>query len=115
MQSPAFDRETFRQFKGTGYPNLAGAVRGTRLLNVACGPGRLSAAASQRGCLVTGIDFAEPTVALARQCCPQGAFHVGDAESLPFKAGSFRESLPVPRVSIPAPVVLAAARAPGAP
>jgi SAM-dependent methyltransferase len=110
-QSTDFDREAFRQFERTGYSSVAsayddgtarvtaqihdplldavGAVRGTRLLDVACGPGRLSAAAASRGCLVTGIDFAEPMVALARRCCPQGEFYVGDAECLPFEPARF--------------------------
>jgi SAM-dependent methyltransferase len=110
-QSPGIDREAFRQFERTGYSSLAsaydsgtarvtaqvtdpildavGAVRGTRLLDVACGPGRLSAAASQRGCRVAGIDFAEPMVALARRCCPAGEFLVGDAEYLPFESDRF--------------------------
>jgi SAM-dependent methyltransferase len=108
---PGFDREAFRQFERSGYSGLAsaydsgtarvtaqvndpmldavGAGRGTRLLDVACGPGRLSAAASQRGCRVTGIDFAEPMVALARRCCPSGEFLVADAESLPFESDRF--------------------------
>lgn len=111
QQSPGIDREAFRQFERTGYSSLAsaydsgtarvtaqvnapmldavGAVRGTRLLDVACGPGRLSAAASQRGCRVAGIDFAEPMVALARRCCPAGEFLVGDAENLPFESDRF--------------------------
>lgn len=111
MQSPDFDQEAFKQFERTGYSRIAGAydsgtaritsqihdpmlnavgaAHGTRLLDVACGPGRLSAAASRRGCLVTGIDYAEPMVVLARRCCPPGEFHVGDAEHLPFESGRF--------------------------
>jgi SAM-dependent methyltransferase len=108
---PGLDLQAFRDFERTGYSRVAsaydcvtspvtgkindpmldavGAGRGTRLLDVACGPGRLSAAAARRGCLVAGIDFAEPMVALARRYCPLGEFQVGDAESLPFDSGRF--------------------------
>jgi ubiquinone/menaquinone biosynthesis C-methylase UbiE len=110
-QSTGFDQEAFKQFERAGYSRVAnsydcatarvteqihdpildavGAARGTRLLDVACGPGRLSAAAARRGCTVAGIDFAEPMVELARRCCPGGEFRVGDAESLPFESGRF--------------------------
>jgi SAM-dependent methyltransferase len=106
-----FDHEAFREFERNAYSEVAdsydlateritaqvndpildavGATQGTRLLDVACGPGRLSAAASRRGCLVTGIDLAEPMVAIARRRCEQGVFHAGDAERLPFESGRF--------------------------
>jgi SAM-dependent methyltransferase len=64
-------------------------TRGTRLLDVACGPGRLSAAAVARGAVVTGLDFAESMLDLARVRCPQAHFQSGDAEHLPFDAGRY--------------------------
>jgi SAM-dependent methyltransferase len=109
--SAQFDQDAFREFERSAYSRVAstydlatervtsqvndpildavGATQGTRLLDVACGPGRLSAAASRRGCLVTGIDLVEPMVAIARQRCEQGVFHTGDAERLPFQADRF--------------------------
>lgn len=62
---------------------------GTRLLDVACGPGWLSAAAAKRGAVVTGLDFAQNMLTIARARCPEAEFHEGDAEGLPFEAGQF--------------------------
>ena len=108
---PAIDREAFKQFERAGYSRVAagydkaaapvtsqindaildavGTARGTHLLDVACGPGLLSAAAARRGAVVTGLDFAENMVAIARSRCPEVAFHNGDAENLPFEGGRF--------------------------
>jgi SAM-dependent methyltransferase len=66
-----------------------GTTRGTRVLDVACGPGWLSAAAAQRGAIVTGVDFAKQMLVIARIRCPEAAFHEGDAEHLPCEAGQF--------------------------
>jgi SAM-dependent methyltransferase len=63
--------------------------RGTRLLDVACGPGWLSAAAAKRGAHVTGVDLAQNMLTIARTRCPDAALHEGDAEDLPFEAGQF--------------------------
>lgn len=100
------DYAAFREFERSGYSRVAssysgetarvtsqvndrildavGAKPGMRLLDVACGPGRLSASAASRGCTVSGIDFAAPMIEIAKRTCPVGDFHVGDAESLPF-------------------------------
>ncbi|WP_375513852.1 class I SAM-dependent methyltransferase [uncultured Nostoc sp.] len=60
-----------------------------RLLDVACGTGWLSAAALKREAIVTGLDYAENMVAIARVRCPQASFYNGDAENLPFESGQF--------------------------
>ena len=65
------------------------AARGTRLLDVACGPGFIAGAAARRGAAVTGLDFSPAMIAAARQRCPTVVFRDGDAEALPFDAGSF--------------------------
>jgi len=66
------------------------AVRaGTRVLDVACGPGFVAAAAAARGADVTGLDFSATMLAEARRRHPAIAFRDGDAESLPFDAASF--------------------------
>ena len=110
-QSSGPDYSAFREFERSGYSKIAanysgetarvtsqvndrildavGAKPGTRLLDVACGPGRLSASAASRGCAVTGIDFAAPMIEIAKRTCPTGTFHVGDAESLPFEPSQF--------------------------
>jgi SAM-dependent methyltransferase len=108
---PPIDHEAFKQFERAGYSRVAEGYdqataqvtsqvndavldavetgRGTRLLDVACGPGWLSAAAAKRGAVVTGLDFAQNMLTIARARCPDAAFHEGDAEDLPFEAGQF--------------------------
>jgi SAM-dependent methyltransferase len=61
---------------------------GTRLLDVACGPGVLTAAAAARGAIATGLDFSPAMVAFARRQHPAVSFQEGDAEHLPFADGS---------------------------
>jgi SAM-dependent methyltransferase len=110
-EQPPIDHEAFKQFERAGYSRVAEGYdqataqvtsqvndtlldavetgRGTRLLDVACGPGWLSAAAAQRGAVVTGLDFAPNMLTIARARCPDATFHEGDAEDLPFEAGQF--------------------------
>jgi SAM-dependent methyltransferase len=59
------------------------------VLDVACGPGYVSAAAKQLGAVPTGIDFSENMVAIAKQMFPDIPFVQGDAQDLPGGAGSF--------------------------
>jgi SAM-dependent methyltransferase len=69
--------------------DVAGVGRGTRVLDVACGPGWLSADALRRGAEVNALDFATQMVAVARQRCPEADIREGDAEDLPFSDGQF--------------------------
>jgi ubiquinone/menaquinone biosynthesis C-methylase UbiE len=62
---------------------------GTRVLDVASGPGYVAAVAAERGASVVGVDVAEAMLALARRLHPQLEFRHGDAEELPFPDGSF--------------------------
>ena len=64
--------------------NTFGALQDKRLLDVACGSGRLADAAAQRGALAEGLDFADTMVAAARHHHPQLTFTQGDAERLPY-------------------------------
>jgi len=108
---PASDAEAFKNFEREGYSRVAqaydratavvtsqindaileavGAGPGISLLDVACGPGWLSAAAVKRGAVVTALDFAENMVAFARLRCPEADIHNADAENLPFPASRF--------------------------
>jgi len=108
---PSIDVEAFKTFEREGYSRVAhsydkatamvtsqvndavldavGAGPGVSVLDVACGPGGLSAAAVKRGAVVTALDFAENMVAIARLRCPEADIHNGDAENLPFQAGRF--------------------------
>ena len=58
-------------------------------LDVACGPGYVSAAAKQLGALPTGIDFSGKMVAIAKRMFPEIQFTQGDAQDLPFEDGRF--------------------------
>jgi ubiquinone/menaquinone biosynthesis C-methylase UbiE len=59
------------------------------VLDVACCPGYVSAAANQLGPVPTGIDFSENMVAIAKRMFPEIRFRQGDAQELPFEDGSF--------------------------
>jgi SAM-dependent methyltransferase len=108
---PTIDVEAFKKFEREGYSGVAQgydtataavtsqvnqavldavtAGPGTSLLDVACGPGWLSAAAAQRGAVVSALDFAENMVLLARSRCPEADVRIADAESLPFEPDRF--------------------------
>ncbi len=62
---------------------------GTRLLDVATGPGYVAARAAERGASVVGVDIAHEMLALARRLHPRLEFRHGDAEQLPFPDRQF--------------------------
>lgn len=63
--------------------DAAGVAAGVRVLDLACGPGHIAAAAAQRGAQVTGVDFSPQMLAQARRRYPDIAFQAGDAEASP--------------------------------
>jgi SAM-dependent methyltransferase len=67
----------------------AGVRSGTRVLDVATGPGSVAAAAAALGASPVGIDFSPHMVALAREQHPSLEFEEGDAEALKFGAARF--------------------------
>ncbi|MBO0686071.1 MAG: methyltransferase domain-containing protein [Candidatus Dormibacteraeota bacterium] len=67
-----------------------GAGPGTRLLDLASGPGHLAQRAAELGAEVVGVDFAPSMVARARSLHPGLRFEEGDAEQLGFPARSFQ-------------------------
>jgi SAM-dependent methyltransferase len=69
--------------------DAAGAAPGLRLLDVACGPGYVAAAAARKGSSVVGIDFSSEMVAIARSANPELEVHEGDAENLNLEDCSF--------------------------
>ncbi|HEX5707411.1 MAG TPA: class I SAM-dependent methyltransferase [Pyrinomonadaceae bacterium] len=69
---------------------LAGDVRGLRVLDAGCGPGRHSEQLIRRGARVTGIDVSDEMVALARaRCGGRGEFRRADFARARFAPRSF--------------------------
>jgi len=66
-----------------------GIRKDMELLEVACGPGLLAAAAASRGARVTGVDFSANMVAEAKKLHPSLTFREADAEDLPFPDAAF--------------------------
>jgi SAM-dependent methyltransferase len=112
MSEPEVDPEAFRAFERaahdeaaegyrdffttvTGYaiePLLdAGGVRaGSRVLDVATGPGLLAKRAATRGAArVVGVDLAPRMIEMSAAAHPGIEFRLGDAEALPFEDASF--------------------------
>jgi SAM-dependent methyltransferase len=67
----------------------AGVGRGTLLLDLGCGAGRLCRIAADRGARVTGIDQEAGQIERAAALVPEGAFEVGDILALPYPAARF--------------------------
>lgn len=111
MTAQPIDPGAFREFEHAGWENIptqyhdafstlttqaieplldAAHVRsGTRVLDVATGPGYVAVAAARRGADVVGLDFSAAMVAEARRRNPGIEFQEGDAEELVFPAGAF--------------------------
>src|SRR5438067_3988468 len=73
-------------------PHLIIAARvsaGMSVLDVACGPGYVSAALKDMAAVPTGIDFSESMIAIARAMFREISFLEGDAQNLPFQDGTF--------------------------
>src|SRR5947209_11603036 len=73
-------------------PHLISAAQvsaGMSVLDVACGPGYVSAALKDMAAVPTGIDFSENMIAIARAMFHEISFLEGDAQNLPFQDGSF--------------------------
>ena len=110
-RSPEMDPVLFRAFERAAHDRIAASYEaffvpitanaagplldavdagvGTRLLDVATGPGAVAAHAARRGARATGVDLSPHMVALAARMHPGCAFLEADVESLPFDASSF--------------------------
>ena len=69
--------------------DAVGAGAGTRVLDVATGPGYVAAEAVERGAEPVGVDFSDTMLAHARGHVPDVEFVLGDATALPFDDASF--------------------------
>jgi len=109
--SPPVDRDAFDAFEAAAWeetalayerffsaiagrvvePLLAAASvgAGTRVLDVATGPGWVAAQAAERGASVVGVDVAQAMIARARSVHPDLDFRRADAHELPFPDASF--------------------------
>jgi len=67
----------------------AGILPGQHILDVACGPAHLAAAAAARGAAAHGLDFSAEMVGIARSAHPEVVVTEGDAEDLPYPARTF--------------------------
>lgn len=62
---------------------------GTRFLDVGCGAGGAELLAAKRGAVISGVDAAANSIALATDRIPGASFQVGDMQKLPFEAETF--------------------------
>jgi len=73
-------------------PHLLEAAKikyGTRMLDVACGPGYAGEAAYALGAIPTGLDFSSEMIQIAKNRNPLIEFHEGDAQNLDFEDNFF--------------------------
>ena len=107
----AIDPDAFNAFeaggweeKAAGYDRFFGRITGqlveplldaasvgpgTRMLDLATGPGYVAARGAERGASVVGVDVAGAMVSLARRLHPELDFRQADAHELPFDDASF--------------------------
>lgn len=64
--------------------NSLGNLKGKHHLDVACGTGHLVSAASKRGAISEGVDFAQAMIDIARNTYSEACFRVADATELPY-------------------------------
>ncbi|MCK5163862.1 MAG: methyltransferase domain-containing protein [Desulfobacula sp.] len=69
--------------------DAANVSSGTRMLDVACGPGYVAEAALSLGAIPAGLDFSSEMIRLARARNPQIEFHHGNAQALDFDDNFF--------------------------
>jgi ubiquinone/menaquinone biosynthesis C-methylase UbiE len=93
-QATNFDRWAAKADDPGRFGAALGEVRRGRLLDVACGPGVVTAALAPEASSVTGFDATEAMLEKAKaRCAGAGlsnvAFRSGDAENLPFEDAEF--------------------------
>lgn len=69
--------------------DAAKVKQGMRFFDAGCGGGGTSILAAQRGAHVSGLDASDALITIAQERVPQGDFHVGDLEALPFGEKEF--------------------------
>lgn len=66
-----------------------GARSGTKVLDLCCGHGNVTAGLVRAGAQATGLDFSPAMLDMARAAVPEAQFVEGDAMALDFEEGSF--------------------------
>lgn len=66
-----------------------GDLEGHEVLDVACGGGMWLKLLAERGAGIAGVDIADRAIEYCRETLPQGEFHVGAAEALPYESDRF--------------------------
>ncbi|MBA3541920.1 MAG: class I SAM-dependent methyltransferase [Deltaproteobacteria bacterium] len=96
LVSTAYEAEVTPVFEGYARHalQLAAPANGTRLVDVACGPGTLAVLAAQAGHPVDAIDFAPRMIErldarIAELGLDSITSRVGDGQQLPYEAGQF--------------------------
>jgi len=69
--------------------NRTAPGKGTSILDIGCGSGIFCEMAAKRGARVSGIDAAEPLLAIARERVSDGDFRTGEMEVLPYADQTF--------------------------
>lgn len=72
-----------------GLRKKVGIAPGDRVLDVACGLGEWLHACLDAGAGIAGVDLAERAIDYCAKHMPEGEFHAGPAEQLPFSDNSF--------------------------
>ena len=73
--------------------DAAGVQNGTKVIDIATGPGYVAAAAARRGASVIGVDFSATMIAEAQRRNRDIEFREGDAEQLAFGNGLFEAAV----------------------
>lgn len=106
-----YDPEAFDRFEQVGWESCANAylsgfapiigvlaeplldagqvAKGSRVLDLGCGPGQVAAAATRRGADARGVDASSAMVVHATAANPGLRFDVSDAAKLPYADGTF--------------------------
>lgn len=109
------DPHSFREFEHSGWQSIpqqyhqafgelttqsieslldaTGVQHGTKVIDIATGPGYVAAAAARRGASVIGVDFSATMIAEAQRRNPDVEFREGDAEQLPLDNDLFEAAV----------------------
>ncbi len=71
------------------FPSILGFEKKHKILDVACGLGRLLEAAKEYGCELHGFDISDVAVGKAQKTLPEGHIQVANAEAIPYPDNTF--------------------------